>query len=40
MFDSTNYTAGEKFIMTVQYDWQYGLKFFPARDYTVKVYSK
>jgi len=40
MFDSSNYTAGEKFIITVQYDWQYGLKMYPARDYTVKVYSK
>jgi len=36
----SNYTAGDKFIITVQYNWQFGLGRYPARDYTVKVYSK
>ena len=33
---ASNYSAGDKFLITVQYTWG----GYPARDYTVKVYSK
>lgn len=33
---STNYTAGTKFIIRVQYTWDSN----PGNDYTLKVYSK
>ena len=34
------YSAGDKFIMTVQYEWTVGNSEYPAKDYTVKIYSK
>lgn len=35
-----DYAAGDKFIITVQYNWWYGFGRYPARDYTLKLYSK
>ena len=32
----SNYSAGDKFIIWIQYTWD----GYPARDYTLKVYSK
>lgn len=39
---SGSYSAGDKFIMTVAYDWEYGSSSYPwkAQDYTLKIYSK
>lgn len=37
---STNYSAGDTFIIQVNYDWMWGLGTFPAKDYTVRLYSK
>lgn len=35
-----SYSANDIFKLSVMYDWDYGLDKYPARDYTVKVYSK
>ena len=37
---STEYTAGDTFYITVKYTWTYGFGSYPAKDYTVHVYSK
>lgn len=39
---SSSYSAGDKFIMTVTYDWTYGTSSYPwiAQDYTLKAYTK
>lgn len=36
-----DYSAGDKFIFQVTYNWWYASLFpYPVKDYTVKVYSK
>lgn len=37
---SNEYSAGDKFYITVLYQWTYGIGSYPAKDYTVHVYSK
>lgn len=36
----SEYAAGDKFILEVQYDWTYGWSNYPGNDYTLKIYSK
>lgn len=39
---SGSYSADDKFILEVTYDWTYGTSSYPwkAQDYTVKAYTK
>jgi hypothetical protein len=40
LYEAANYAAGDKFIITIQYDWTYALQKYPVTDYTFKIYSK
>ena len=42
LVSSSSYAQGDKFLLEVKYEWEYGTSSYPwkAQDYTLKVYSK